>query len=270
MSYFSERDLIKRFQTTLTFEIVREQMQMKNFKLKYNSKKYDVLDYKFILKLYKSTFSISESYFQLFSKNKVLVEIFIAINVLLKSKKFKKKSKVGISKKTLQKICGFKKTSIKLAVKKFLELGLIDKAIYVNFGLLKTLKNDLLVKGEKYLKIKGQNAWNIFLLYGLKTLKVYLISAWKAKRIKDKKFNFVKGRKLVFLQNNLFGFNKHSVYKFLKNIADFFWIEYKKMFGFEITCKKKFISFKNNKTNKVIHKMIGYEFSTKRFLLMNI
>ncbi|MDD1361609.1 hypothetical protein PT302_02940, partial [Metamycoplasma hyosynoviae] len=133
----------------------------------------------------------------------------------------------GISKKTLEQKCGFKKTSIKNTIKKFLEIGIIDKDFWTNFKLIKPSKKYLKNNGEKFIKIESENAWKIFLFFGLKT---YQLLKWKSRMIFDKKFNSFSGRRKVILQNSFFNFKRQSVYKYLKNIADFFWVPYKKMF----------------------------------------
>ncbi|WP_406614844.1 MAGa4850 family ICE element protein [Mycoplasmopsis hyopharyngis] len=182
----------------------RLEKQNENFDLKYSEKKNDKINFSFRRKLYKSKFYISDSYFQLLKTNKVFVEIFIAIVVLFneaKKRKHKKNMFFGISKKTLEQKCGFKKTSIKNAIKKFLEIGIIDKDFWTNFKLIKPSRKYLKNDGEKFIKIESENAWKIFLLFGLKTLKTYQLLKWKSRMIFDKKFNSFSGRRKVILQN---------------------------------------------------------------------
>jgi len=83
---------------------------------------------------------IGENYYQKLKTNKVLLEIFIVLKSLGKNK---------IKSSDLLEF-GFKKSSIKLAIKKLLGLGILNVEIYKKFKVLKLRKIVLKTPKERF------------------------------------------------------------------------------------------------------------------------
>ncbi|WP_373440563.1 MAGa4850 family ICE element protein [Metamycoplasma equirhinis] len=237
----------------------REQKWKEN----YDKKIYDKLDEKLIEVILKSKIVIGQSYYQKLKTNKVLLEIFIVLKIL---------GKKGI--KTSDLIAfGFKKTSIKNAIKKLLNLGILDLKIYKEFRLLKLRKIVLKKPKESFWILKKKDTWKIFLLYGLDAAIMYVINSFKSKVYKwDKKLHSVPNRRKVILQNAYYknlNISNTKIYLLNKMICNYFLVRYREMFGIIHKRKTKFITVKSKK-EKLIHKFIGYEFKTLRYLLMQI
>ncbi|WP_373436576.1 MAGa4850 family ICE element protein [Metamycoplasma equirhinis] len=127
----------------------REQKWREN----YDKKIYGKLDEKLIKVILKSKIVIGQSYYQKLKTNKVLLEIFIVLKVLGK-KVIKSSDLISF---------GFKKTSVKIAVKKLLNLGILDLKIYKEFRLLKLRKIVLKKPKESFWILKNKDTWKIFL-----------------------------------------------------------------------------------------------------------
>ncbi|WP_406617217.1 MAGa4850 family ICE element protein [Mycoplasmopsis adleri] len=79
-------------------------------------------------------------------------------------------------------------------------------------------------------------------------------------------------RRKVILQNAYYknlNISDTKIYLLNKMICNYFLVRYREMFGIIHKRKTKFITVKSKK-EKLIHKFIGYEFKTLRYLLMQI
>lgn len=261
MGFFSDFELMQKQSELYKEDLALIEREI-NWSKNYERKIYDKLNQKGIDEILKSKIVIGESYYQKLKTNKTLLEIFLVIKT---GKKENLKSLDLLS-------FGFKKTSIKMAIKKLIELNILNRKIYERFGHLKLIKNSLKKPKENYWFLSGKNAWYIFLLYGLEAAILYRINSNKSKAIKDKKtLHSVSSRKKVILQNAYYK-NLHisntKIYLLNKMICDYFLVSYKKMFAIVHKQQKKFITIKKNEN--IIHKFIGYKFKTLRYLLMRI
>lgn len=250
-------------QSGCCYEIAKIERQI-NWESNYEKKIYDKLNEKAIKLILMSKVVISENYYQKLKTNKVLLEIFIVLKSLGKNK---------IKSSDLLEF-GFKKSSIKLAIKKLLDLGILNVEIYKKFGILKLRKIVLKKPKERFWILQKKDAWKIFLLYGLEAAIMYVINSFKSDAFKSskKRLYSVETRRKVFLQNAYYknlNISSTKIYLLNKMICDYFMVHYKSMFGIIHKRKSKFITIKS-KYGKLIHKFIGYEFKTLRYLLMQI
>lgn len=250
-------------QSNLYYEIAKIKIQI-NWESNYEKKIYDKLNEKAIKLILTSKVVIGERYYQKLKTNKVLLEIFIVLKSL---KKMKIKSSDLLE-------FGFKKTSIKLAIKKLLDLGILNTEIYAKFGILKLRKIVLKKPKEGFWILWKNDALKIFLLYGLEAAIMYVINSFKSNAFKSskKRLYSVETRRKVILQNayyNKLNISSTKIYLLNKMICDYFMVSYKSMFGIIHKRKSRFITIKN-RYGKLIHKFIGYEFKTLRYLLMQI
>ena len=265
MSAIAEYELVWK-EASLT----KDYSEVKKFQInflfwkKYKEKKYDKLNSEIVNKFLKTKLVISESFYQKLKTNKVLIELILVLKILYKKNK-------NIDMKNLINL-GFKKTSLKYAIKKLIDLELIDKNYFLEHKELKIKKAVLRQKGEKTYVLKGENTWKIFLLYGLSSAILYEINKFKSKKIYDKKFNSKEGRRKVILQNAYYAnlnLNRLQIYKINKNICNYLNVSYKEMFEIVKTQLKKFISV-YDKYGNMFRKFVGYKFISKRYLLMRI
>ncbi|WP_373437803.1 MAGa4850 family ICE element protein [Metamycoplasma equirhinis] len=264
MGAFSELQILENEAIINRNDTQLKQFQINvNWRNKYDEKIYDKLNQKAIDAIVKSKLIISESFYQKLKTNKVLIEIFILIKTI---------GKKGITISELLEF-GFKKTSVKIAINKLFEHGILNRKKYENSKVLKLQKSVLKRPNEKFWILKGKDTWKIFLLYGLDAAIMYVINSFKSKVYKwDKKLHSVPIRRKVILQNAYYkNLNISNTRIFLKNkmICDYFIVNYKQMFGIVHKVKKKFISIKTV-NEKLIRKFIGYEFKSERYLLMHI
>lgn len=245
------------------YEIAKIKRQI-NWEGNYDKKIYDKLKEKAIKLILMSKVVISENYYQKLKTNKVLLEIFIVLKSLGKNK---------IKSSDLLEF-GFKKSSIKLAIKKLLYLGILNVEIYKKFKVLKLRKIVLKKPKENSWILQKKDAWKIFLLYGLEAAIMYVINSFKSNAFKSskKRLYSVETRRKVILQNAYYkslNISDTKIYLLNKMICDYFMVHYKSMFKIIHKRKSKFITIKS-KYGKLIHKFIGYEFKTLRYLLMQI
>lgn len=245
------------------YEIAKIKRQI-NWEGNYEKKIYDKLNEKAIKLILMSKVVISENYYQKLKTNKVLLEIFIVLKSLGKNK---------IKSSDLLEF-GFKKTSIKIAIKKLLDLGILNVEIYKKFKVLKLRKIVLKKPKENSWILQKKDAWKIFLLYGLEAAIMYVINSFKSNAFKSskKRLYSVETRRKVILQNAYYkslNISDTKIYLLNKMICDYFMVHYKSMFKIIHKRKSKFITIKS-KYGKLIHKFIGYEFKTLRYLLMQI
>lgn len=245
------------------YEIAKIKRQIK-WEGNYDKKIYDKLKEKAIKLILTSKVVIGENYYQKLKTNKVLLEIFIVLKSL---------GKMKIKSFDLLEF-GFKKSSIKLAIKKLLGLGILNVEIYKKFGILKLRKIVLKTPKEKFWILQKKDAWKIFLLYGLEAAIMYVINSFKSKAFKSskKRLYSVETRRKVILQNAYYknlNISNTKIYLLNKMICDYFMVCYTSMFKIIHKRKPKFITIKS-KHGKIIHKFIGYEFKTLRYLLMQI
>ena len=245
------------------YEILKIKRQI-NWEGNYDKKIYDKLKEKAIKLILTSKVVIGESYYQKLKTNKVLLEIFIVLKSL---------DKIKIKSFDLLEF-GFKKSSIKLAIKKLLDLGILNVEIYKKFKVLKLRKIVLKTPKERFWILQKKDAWKIFLLYGLEATIMYVINSFKSNAFKSskKRLYSVETRRKVILQNAYYkslNISDIKIYLLNKMICDYFMVRYKSMFKIIHKRKSKFITIKS-KSGKLIHKFIGYEFKTLRYLLMQI
>lgn len=245
------------------YEIAAIKRQI-NWEGNYDKKIYDKLTEKAIKLILTSKVVIGENYYQKLKTNKVLLEIFIVLKSLGKNK---------IKSSDLLEF-GFKKSSIKLAIKKLLYLGILNVEIYKKFKVLKLRKIVLKKPKENSWILQKKDAWKIFLLYGLEAAIMYVINSFKSNAFKSskKRLYSVETRRKVILQNAYYkslNILDTKIYLLNKMICDYFMVHYKSMFKIIHKRKSKFITIKS-KYGKLIHKFIGYEFKTLRYLLMQI
>ena len=250
-------------QSNCYYEVAKIKRQI-NWEGNYEKKIYDKLNEKAIKLILMSKVVIGENYYQKLKTNKVLLEIFIVLKSLGKNK---------IKSSDLLEF-GFKKSSIKLAIKKLLDLGILNVEIYNKFGILKLRKIVLKKSKERFWILRKKDAWKIFLLFGLEAAIMYVINSFKSNAFKSskKRLYSVETRRKVILQNVYYknlNISSTKIYLLNKMICDYFMISYKLMFGIIHKRKSKFITIKS-KYGKLIHKFIGYEFKTLRYLLMQI
>lgn len=245
------------------YEIAKIKRQI-NWEGNYDKKIYDKLEEKAIKLILTSKVVIGENYYQKLKTNKVLLEIFIVLKSL---------GKMKIKSSDLLEF-GFKKSSIKLAIKKLLYLGILNVEIYKKFKVLKLRKIVLKKPKENSWILQKKDAWKIFLLYGLEAAIMYVINSFKSNAFKSskKRLYSVETRRKVILQNAYYkslNISDTKIYLLNKMICDYFMVHYKSMFKIIHKRKSKFITIKS-KYGKLIHKFIGYEFKTLRYLLMQI
>lgn len=250
-------------QSNCYYEIAKIKRQI-NWESNYGKKIYDKLNEKAIKLILTSKVVISENYYQKLKTNKVLLEIFIVLKSLDKNK---------IRSSDLLEY-GFKKSSVKLAIKKLIGLGILNVEIYKKFGILKLRKIVLKKSKERFWILQKKDALKIFLLYGLEAAIMYVINSFKSNAFKSskKRLYSVETRRKVILQNAYYknlNISSTKIYLLNKMICDYFMVHYKSMFKIIHKRKSKFITIKS-KHEKLIHKFIGYEFKTLRYLLMQI
>lgn len=129
------------------YEIAKIKRQI-NWEGNYDKKIYDKLNEKAIKLILMSKVVISENYYQKLKTNKVLLEIFIVLKSL---------GNIKIKSFDLLEF-GFKKTSIKLAIKKLLDLGILNVEIYKKFGILKLRKIVLKKPKERFWILQKKDA----------------------------------------------------------------------------------------------------------------
>ncbi|UUD34837.1 hypothetical protein NPA07_03370 [Mycoplasmopsis caviae] len=154
----------------------------------------------------------------------------------------------------------FSRTSLRVAIENLAkkELIFID-----NFGNVKINKTFLNLKKERYLKLNHPFHWKKVFIFSLRSLENLLLIEWKSKSIKGKKFSISKNSTIV-LQNNFFKrMSKTSIYKMLKQYAEFLDVDYKKLFNTKAKVKKL-------KDNKHIRKLTSKYFMKVRTLQVNI
>ncbi|AGJ90645.1 MAGa4850 family ICE element protein [Mycoplasma putrefaciens] len=233
-----------------------------NFNSLYEAKRYDRLPSKTIAIISKQTkLVISESYLAKLRGEKVATEIILFLKA---TKRF------DVTKNTLLEY-GFKKSSIKLAIKKLISFSIIDEHIYKTTGILKLRKANLKNKNEKFWIVKGELIVKFFLLCGLTVCLAMLDSLYCLSKTKDR---LVKNtnRKYALVQNSYFAkLNAHrtTIWNAFKALANFLGIMHSKLILIQRTCKKKIEIIKNQK-GRLIRKIIGYEFSTERLLSSEI
>ena len=259
----SVKDMLSLEQENCYYEIAAIKRQI-NWEGNYDKKIYDKLKEKAIKLILTSKVVIGENYYQKLKTNKVLLEIFIVLKSL---------DKMKIKSFDLLDF-GFKKSSIKLAIKKLLGLGVLNIEIFKKFGILKLRKIVLKTPKEKFWILQKKDAWKIFLLYGLEAAIMYVINSFKSKAFKSskKRLYSVETRRKVILQNAYYknlNISNTKIYLLNKMICDYFMVYYHTMFKIIHKRKPKFITIKS-KSGKIIHKFIGCEFKTLRYLLMQI
>lgn len=259
----SVKDMLILEQENCYYEIAAIKRQI-NWEGNYDKKIYDKLKEKAIKLILTSKVVIGENYYQKLKTNKVLLEIFIVLKSL---------GKMKIKSSDLLEF-GFKKSSIKLAIKKLLGLGILNVEIYKKFGILKLRKIVLKTPKERFWILQKKDAWKIFLLYGLEAAIMYVINSFKSNAFKSskKRLYSVETRRKVILQNAYYknlNISNTKIYLLNKMICDYFMVRYTSMFKIIHKRKPKFITIKS-KHEKLIHKFIGYEFKTLRYLLMQI
>lgn len=250
-------------QNNFNYEIAKIKRQI-NWESNYEKKIYDKLNEKAIKLILMSKVVIGESYYRKLKTNKVLLEIFIVLKSL---------GNMKIKSSDLLEF-GFKKTSIKLAIKKLLSLGILNVEIYKKFGILKLRKIVLKKPKERFWILRKKDALKILLIYGLEAAIIYVINSFKSNAFKasKKRLYSVDTRRKVILQNAYYknlNISSTKIYLLNKMICDYFMVHYKSMFKIIHKRKSKFITIKS-KYGKLIHKFIGYEFKTLRYLLMQI
>lgn len=250
-------------QSNCYYEIAKIKRQI-NWESNYEKKIYDKLNEKAIKLILMSKVVIGENYYQKLKTNKVLLEIFIVLKSLGKNK---------IKSSDLLEF-GFKKSSIKLAIKKLLGLGILNVEIYKKFKVLKLRKIVLKTPKERFWILQKKDAWKIFLIYGLEAAIMYVINSFKSNAFKPskKRLYSVETRRKVILQNAYYknlNISNTKIYLLNKMICDYFMVYYHTMFKIIHKRKPKFITIKS-KSGKIIHKFIGCEFKTLRYLLMQI
>lgn len=250
-------------QSRCYFEVAKIKRQI-NWESNYEKKIYDKLNEKAIKHILTSKVVIGESYYQKLKTNKVLLEIFIVLKSL---------GNMKIKSSDLLEF-GFKKTSIKLAIKKLLDLGILNVEIYKKFKVLKLRKIVLKKPKERFWILRKKDALKILLLYGLEAAIMYVINSFKSSAFKSskKRLYSVETRRKVILQNAYYknlNISNTKIYLLNKMICDYFMVRYTSMFKIIHKRKPKFITIKS-KHGKLIHKFIGYEFKTLRYLLMQI
>lgn len=250
-------------QNNCYYEVAKIKRQI-NWESNYEKKIYDKLDKKAIKLILMSKVVIGENYYQKLKTNKVLLEIFIVLKSL---------GNMKIKSSDLLEY-GFKKSSIKLAIKKLLDLGILNVEIYKKFKTLKLRKMVLKKPKERFWILQKKDDWKIFLLYGLEAAIMYVINSFKSNAFKSSKKQLysVETRRKVILQNAYYkslNISDTKIYLLNKMICDYFMVHYKSMFKIIHKRKSKFITIKS-KYGKLIHKFIGYEFKTLRYLLMQI
>lgn len=259
----SVKDMLSLEQENCYYEIAAIKRQI-NWEVDYDKKIYDKLTEKAIKLILTSKVVIGGNYYQKLKTNKVLLEIFIVLKSLGKNK---------IKSFDLLEF-GFKKSSIKLAIKKLLGLGILNVEIYKKFKVLKLRKIVLKTPKERFWILQKKDAWKIFLLYGLEAAIMYVINSFKSNAFKSskKRLYSVETRRKVILQNAYYknlNISNTKIYLLNKMICDYFMVRYKSMFKIIHKRKPKFITIKS-KHEKLIHKFIGCEFKTLRYLLMQI
>ncbi|WP_029513722.1 MAGa4850 family ICE element protein [Mycoplasmopsis primatum] len=268
-------------------EVVNFYSGIKNeldFVQKYNLKKYDKLNLEFLnIKNWKLV--ISESYYRKFKNDKVLIELFAVL------KEFNGKK---ITFDFLYSL-GFKKTTLKLAVKKMTDFNLLDTVALNDFKVLKLKKMNmadswvekLVLKGkckrkrpykkewvpakEQKWVLKGEDTWRIFLLYGLNAALLYSILKYKKHSVnagKDKVSNLDNNEKIVIHNNyfGVFGLNSIAVYRALKKVCLFLNIEYKHLFIVERERVLKSLKYKFPWIDDCMN-YSQWGFITKRYLV---
>ncbi|MGC7165098.1 MAGa4850 family ICE element protein [Metamycoplasma hominis] len=233
-----------------------------NWRKNYSKKIYDKLSDIAISKILKSKIVISESYYQKLKTNKVLLEVFMVIKSF-KNEKIKIIDLINL---------GFKKTSIKSAIKRLIEIKVLDGEFYKKYKLLKLKKIVLKKPKENYWILNGYDALKIFLLNGLSNAILYAINRHKSKQLNAKKLHCKINSRKVILQNAYyakFNWSNSKIYLMNKAIANYFGVKYLQMFGILHSQEKKFITIKNEFGYLKI-KFNGYKFSTQRYLLMQI
>ncbi|QKX31204.1 hypothetical protein HU152_03270 [Metamycoplasma hominis] len=231
-----------------------------NWRRNYSKKIYDKLSDIAISKILKSKIVISESYYQKLKTNKVLLEVFMVIKSF-KNKKIKIIDLINL---------GFKKTSIKSAIKRLIEIKVLDGEFYKKYKLLKLKKIVLKNPKENYWILNGYDALKIFLLNGLSNAILYAINRHKSKQLNAKKLHCKINSRKVILQNAYyakFNWSNSKIYLMNKAIANYFGVEYLQMFGILRSQEKKVTTLKLGNLNI---KCNVYKFSTQRYLLMQI
>ncbi len=261
MGYIKDMQILEHEKCYYEIEKIKRQI---NWEGNYDKKIYDKLKEKAIKLILTSKVVIGESYYQKLKTNKVLLEIFIVLKSL---------GKMKIKTSDLLEF-GFKKSSIKLAIKKLLGLGILNVEIYKKFGILKLRKIVLKTPKERFWILQKKDAWKIFLLYGLEAAIMYVINSFKSNAFKSskKRLYSVETRRKVILQNAYYknlNISNTKIYLLNKMICDYFMVRYTSMFKIIHKRKPKFITIKS-KHEKLIHKFIGCEFKTLRYLLMQI
>ncbi len=165
---------------------------------------------------------------------------------------------------------GFKKTSIKSAIKRLIEIKVLDGEFYKKYKLLKLKKIVLKNPKENYWILNGYDALKIFLLNGLSNAILYAINRHKSKQLNAKKLHCKINSRKVILQNAYyakFNWSNSKIYLMNKAIANYFGVEYLQMFGILRSQEKKVTTLKLGNLNI---KCNVYKFSTQRYLLMQI
>ncbi|WFQ93030.1 MAGa4850 family ICE element protein [Mycoplasma feriruminatoris] len=227
-----------------------------NFYNDYQNKTYNKLTNEIINVILKSQLVISESYFELFKEEKVLLEIFMFLLAY----------KDGEVNKPLLRNFGFKRSSVGYAVRDFLKYGIIDEAEYRKSFNLKLTVTELKKPGEKYWTIKGSTLIKFFLLYGLSSTLVLMDSKYCFKSTKYKPTRENK-KKLALIQNNYFKhlkLSKSKIYKTFLALAKFLIIPLKKLIIVDKKRVANWINVKNKFNQLVFRKVVTFE--TQRYI----
>ncbi|MCS4537158.1 hypothetical protein NXS15_03400 [Mycoplasma sp. CSL7475-4] len=259
MSVWSNLDLMEKEGQQ---EEIRNFYSNVNFVKKYDRKVYDKQNFEHVWKFIKNAkLVISRSWKNKLAGNEVLVKVFMTIRMY-------KKLNCEISKNDLVSQLGFKKTTLNLAIKKLVDLGLVDGEILREKNVLKLKKINLRNKGENYVVIRDENAMKILLLNGLKAAWYFVVEKYKSKALAGKKFIMRKGDKKVMLQNGFYDdMSRSGVFRMHNAFAELLGFRVKQIYQVVRGVEKKFICLKN-KLGQAFRKFVGYGFKCERYLIM--
>ncbi|AJM71543.1 MAGa4850 family ICE element protein [Mycoplasma yeatsii] len=258
MSHFKNWILMKEENDQKSIEAF---LTNQRFEQEYENKKYDKLFANAISKIQKAKLVIGESYVAKLAGEKVATEIVLILKAMYKTE---------VTKKTLVEF-GFKNSSVKLAIKKLIELEMIDKTVYKTNRVLKLTRKVFRNKNEKFWIIKGELVIKFFLLNGLTKTLGAIDTLYCLKQTKDKLVEN-SNKKFALVQNNYFkklNMSRTKVWRIFQALSKFLGIVHSKLVVIKRTSEKKFKTFWN-KNGQFIKKFIGYEFRTERLISSEI
>ncbi|PWC09102.1 hypothetical protein DIE66_00490 [Mycoplasmopsis arginini] len=233
----------------------------------YKQKKYDKLSAKAIYLIRAlSKLIISKSYVQELKTNKVLLELFLMLLAL--SKKCVKED-LKIEKITFQVLLnlGFKKTSLKLAIRKLCKMKIVN---FEN-GIITLKRKNLRRKNEQYFVIKKEDNIKLFLLNGLETALMHINLKFKSKKLNGKRFTIKRNQTKIYYQTGYFsrfGWSRHKIYKLRKNVCKYLLVSFNQVFN---VVRENFKVFEEKTYRGFCYKkFVGWGFSTKVYMLMRI